>query len=78
MNECSVNNGGCEHGCENTVGGFECFCRPGYKLHWNKKDCISKSMPLYIFTYVYIVCFFTVITCEIIWKAMWGQKQEIL
>uniref|UniRef100_A0A3P9QIY2 Signal peptide, CUB domain, EGF-like 2 n=1 Tax=Poecilia reticulata TaxID=8081 RepID=A0A3P9QIY2_POERE len=47
VNECSVNNGGCEHGCENTVGGFECFCRPGYKLHWNKKDCISKLMPLY-------------------------------
>uniref|UniRef100_A0A3B3YJ72 Signal peptide, CUB and EGF-like domain-containing protein 2 n=1 Tax=Poecilia mexicana TaxID=48701 RepID=A0A3B3YJ72_9TELE len=44
VNECSVNNGGCEHGCENTVGGFECFCRPGYKLHWNKKDCISKSL----------------------------------
>lgn len=42
INECSVNNGGCEHGCENTMGGFECFCHPGYKLHWNKKDCIGK------------------------------------
>lgn len=42
INECSLNNGGCEHGCENTVGGFECFCHPGYKLHWNKKDCIGK------------------------------------
>uniref|UniRef100_A0A3P8SMQ7 Signal peptide, CUB and EGF-like domain-containing protein 2 n=1 Tax=Amphiprion percula TaxID=161767 RepID=A0A3P8SMQ7_AMPPE len=46
INECSVNNGGCEQGCENTMGGFECFCRPGYKLHWNKKDCIGKSVPL--------------------------------
>ncbi|CDQ85449.1 unnamed protein product [Oncorhynchus mykiss] len=41
INECSVNNGGCEQGCENTMGGFECHCHPGYKLHWNKKDCIE-------------------------------------
>lgn len=45
INECSVNNGGCEHGCENTMGGFECFCHPGYRLHWNKKDCIGKPTP---------------------------------
>uniref|UniRef100_A0AAZ3P244 Signal peptide, CUB and EGF-like domain-containing protein 3 n=1 Tax=Oncorhynchus tshawytscha TaxID=74940 RepID=A0AAZ3P244_ONCTS len=46
INECSVNNGGCEQGCENTMGGFECHCHPGYKLHWNKKDCIGKTVPL--------------------------------
>uniref|UniRef100_A0A4W5LNM8 Signal peptide, CUB domain, EGF-like 2 n=1 Tax=Hucho hucho TaxID=62062 RepID=A0A4W5LNM8_9TELE len=45
INECSVNNGGCEQGCENTMGGFECHCHPGYKLHWNKKDCIGKTVP---------------------------------
>uniref|UniRef100_A0AAX7W7A2 Signal peptide, CUB and EGF-like domain-containing protein 2 n=1 Tax=Astatotilapia calliptera TaxID=8154 RepID=A0AAX7W7A2_ASTCA len=50
INECSVNNAGCEHGCENTVGGFECFCRPGYKLHWNKKDCIGRLAPKFLFT----------------------------
>uniref|UniRef100_A0A8C6KUY7 Signal peptide, CUB and EGF-like domain-containing protein 2 n=1 Tax=Nothobranchius furzeri TaxID=105023 RepID=A0A8C6KUY7_NOTFU len=52
INECSLNNGGCEYGCENTVGGFECFCRPGYKLHWNKKDCVSKSVLLLHFSSV--------------------------
>lgn len=41
-----MNNGGCEQGCENTMGGYECFCHPGYKLHWNKKDCIGKMVPL--------------------------------
>lgn len=41
-----MNNGGCEQGCENTMGGFECFCLPGYKLHWNRKDCIGKPGPL--------------------------------
>uniref|UniRef100_A0A8C9TXE5 Signal peptide, CUB domain, EGF-like 2 n=1 Tax=Scleropages formosus TaxID=113540 RepID=A0A8C9TXE5_SCLFO len=43
IDECSMNNGGCEHSCENTLGGFECHCRPDFKLHWNKKDCISKT-----------------------------------
>ena len=44
VNECSVNGGGCEHHCENNPGGFECHCQPGYKLHWNKKDCIGKPV----------------------------------
>lgn len=42
INECSLNNGGCEHTCENTMGSFECHCHAGYRLHWNKKDCIGK------------------------------------
>lgn len=44
VNECSVNNGGCEQGCENTPGGFQCFCHAGYRLHWNKKDCVGKKL----------------------------------
>uniref|UniRef100_A0A8C7STC1 Signal peptide, CUB and EGF-like domain-containing protein 2 n=1 Tax=Oncorhynchus mykiss TaxID=8022 RepID=A0A8C7STC1_ONCMY len=59
INECSVNNGGCEQGCENTMGGFECQCHPGYKLHWNKKDCIGKTVPLQAWGYsVTCVCVF--------------------
>jgi len=32
INECNVNNGGCNHGCTNTVGSFRCVCRGGYRL----------------------------------------------
>ncbi|XP_035249963.1 growth arrest-specific protein 6 [Anguilla anguilla] len=32
INECDKNNGGCEHECNNTVGSYRCFCRPGYEL----------------------------------------------
>jgi len=32
VDECEVNNGGCDQhaNCSNTVGGFECTCRPGF------------------------------------------------
>uniref|UniRef100_A0A8C5FTN4 Signal peptide, CUB domain, EGF-like 2 n=1 Tax=Gadus morhua TaxID=8049 RepID=A0A8C5FTN4_GADMO len=44
IDECELHNGGCEHFCKNTIGRFECHCQPGYKLHWNKKDCIGKPV----------------------------------
>lgn len=42
-NECSVNNGGCQQVCVNTVGSYECQCHSAYKLHWNRKDCVGKG-----------------------------------
>lgn len=41
IDECSINRGGCKYGCVNTLGSYECTCPPGYKLHWNRKDCIG-------------------------------------
>ena len=32
INECNVNNGGCEHTCTNTVGSYNCSCNTGYQL----------------------------------------------
>lgn len=55
IDECSINNGSCEHGCVNTQGSYECVCPPGKKLHWNKKDCVGKSSfqssPYVLFLY---------------------------
>ena len=39
INECLVNNGGCDHFCRNTVGSFECSCRKGYKLLTDERTC---------------------------------------
>ena len=30
INECAVNNGGCQHECKNTLGSFMCRCSDGY------------------------------------------------
>lgn len=37
--ECSKDNGGCQHECVNTFGSYLCRCRNGYQLHENGHDC---------------------------------------
>ncbi|TRY58217.1 hypothetical protein DNTS_008561 [Danionella cerebrum] len=39
IDECRMNNGGCDHMCRNTVGSFECSCKKGYKLLTNERTC---------------------------------------
>ncbi|KAG8435188.1 hypothetical protein GDO86_013215 [Hymenochirus boettgeri] len=37
--ECSKENGGCQHECVNTFGSYVCQCKNGFILHENKLDC---------------------------------------
>ncbi|XP_074648145.1 tolloid-like protein 2 isoform X2 [Tubulanus polymorphus] len=37
--ECTVENGGCQHICKNMIGSYECACHNGYTLHSNRHDC---------------------------------------
>ena len=32
IDECYINNGGCQMRCENFFGGFNCLCSAGYTL----------------------------------------------
>ncbi|XP_014768046.1 multiple epidermal growth factor-like domains protein 6 [Octopus bimaculoides] len=41
VNECAINNGGCEHRCSNTIGSFYCKCPPGYQIGSDGKGCID-------------------------------------
>jgi len=41
VDECSMNNGGCGHECENSEGSYSCQCHPGYRLHPNQHDCVG-------------------------------------
>lgn len=47
VDECEVLNGGCQQGCVNTHGSFQCQCRAGYRLHADGRTCIGKG-PLLI------------------------------
>ncbi|XP_061399861.1 dorsal-ventral patterning protein tolloid [Musca vetustissima] len=41
--ECSINNGGCQHYCRNTYGSYVCSCRNGFTLHENRHNCTETS-----------------------------------
>ena len=44
FNECSLNNAGCEHVCNNTGGSFNCDCRAGFKLKPDKRGCAGHKI----------------------------------
>ncbi len=44
IDECSSNQGGCEHICYNTDGNYVCSCHTGYHLNIDKHNCASKSI----------------------------------
>jgi len=39
IDECAINNGGCEFTCNNTIGSYECLCPEGLGLRDDKKTC---------------------------------------
>jgi len=42
VDECAINNGGCEQMCNNTIGSFICNCVTGYQLDGNGFNCSGK------------------------------------
>ena len=43
INECKIDNGGCQHSCSNTVGSYSCTCNGGYELHSDEETCDGKK-----------------------------------
>nr|XP_006818543.1 PREDICTED: fibrillin-3-like [Saccoglossus kowalevskii] len=41
VDECDVDNGGCEHICEDTPSSYECHCYPGYYLDDDDHSCVA-------------------------------------
>jgi fibulin 1/2 len=39
VDECATNNGDCSHICQNTLGGANCLCPPGFMLGNDWKTC---------------------------------------
>ena len=46
INECELNNGGCDHNCTNQIGSFLCSCDPGYVLDGDGLACNGESNEL--------------------------------
>ena len=47
VNECDLNNGGCDVDCINTVGSYNCECREGQTLI-NGTLCVGNKLMLNI------------------------------
>ena len=43
VNECNINNGGCDQMCFNFDGSFQCFCNAGFVLASDNLNCDGKS-----------------------------------
>lgn len=41
IDECSNDSGGCDHGCNNTIGSFQCNCNDGYTLSDDRRTCLD-------------------------------------
>ena len=39
INECVANTDGCDQGCQNTIGSFQCTCDSGYVLSNDERTC---------------------------------------
>ena len=48
INECDESNGGCSHNCNNTEGSFGCFCRDGYILDGDGKNCSGIYIHIHV------------------------------
>ena len=45
IDECERANGNCEHFCNNTDGGYYCYCARGFQLGPNGLNCYGNSTP---------------------------------
>jgi len=48
VDECAVDNGGCEGLCVNRQGSFQCSCSEGFRLASNGKKCIGNALALFL------------------------------
>jgi len=47
VDECEINNGGCQQRCNNSVGSYNCYCDDGFVLASDGKICNgTSSSPL--------------------------------
>ena len=60
---CSINNGGCEHYCVDTVNSSYCECAPGYTLESDQHNCSCEF--LHYHNYYHCLQFLVTPSCSI-------------
>jgi len=50
-NQCEVNNGGCDHFCNETIKNYTCSCYPGYTLQQDGHSCTGKLQNVLVGMY---------------------------
>lgn len=48
IDECTIENGGCETFCTNSEGSYECSCHSGYALMPDLRTCTGKKLLFFI------------------------------
>ena len=44
--ECQENTSRCSQECNNTIGGYQCYCKDGYSLANDSHTCEGKTMQM--------------------------------
>ena len=47
IQECAIDNGGCDHNCTNVAGSYNCSCNPGFQLQADGKTCLQSGTSKY-------------------------------
>lgn len=55
INECSINNGGCQQLCRNVDGSYSCDCNPGWQIGNDGKSCYRKLVHSRFFIVEYYI-----------------------
>ena len=56
IDECSINNGGCEQQCTNTIGSYYCACNNSYTLNVDNHMCDGKLIDCQTLFIFYFQC----------------------
>ena len=72
--ECGDENGGCDHICINTPGGFECKCRKGYTLNEDEFTCTGNLFTTSIMKVIITQLHATALFHHV--KGFYGRKQQ--